>query len=163
MIRARLAILPLLAASALACAAAALAAPAAPPVPAAPGHDVVEQRWPDGTLRERRQVLVLPSGETIDDGPFRRWFVDGTLEYEAVFVLGKKEGTTVRYHRNGRVASRERYREGKRDGPSLSWNDSGEKVKEERWAAGLPHGTWTVWEDGRVAWTHTFVHGDPDP
>jgi hypothetical protein len=154
------ALVPLLAASAVA---------GAQPVPVrsdetpAPGHQIVEEHWPGGTLSERRQVLRLPDGSTVDDGPFERWYIDGTKEYEAVFALGKKEGTTVRYHRNGRIASREEYRDGERHGPSVSWNDKGEKVKEESWADGRPHGTWTVWKDGKVAWTHTFVHGDPDP
>ena len=156
----RLAILPLLAA---------LAVVWAPPPRAAadessaPAHRIIEERWPDGTSRERKQVLRLSGGITIDDGPFERWYIDGTKEYEAVFVRGNKEGTTVRYHRNGRVASREEYRDGKRNGLSVSWNDKGKKVKEESWADGRPHGTWTVWEDGKVSWTHTFVHGDPDP
>jgi hypothetical protein len=156
----RIALLPLLAALAVAC---------APPArvrsegPRAPRHEIVEETWPDGSLRERRQVLRLADGATVDDGPFERWFIDGTKEYEATFVQGKKEGTTFRYHRNGLLASRQEYRDGKRNGPSVSWNDKGEKVKEEYWADGRPHGTWTVWEDGRVAWTHTFAHGDPDP
>lgn len=129
----------------------------------APRREIVEEHWPDGTLRERKQVLRISGGITVDDGPFERWYSNGKKEYEAVFVLGNKEGTTVRYHRNGRIASRQEYHDGKRNGPSVSWNDKGEKVKEEGWADGRPHGTWTVWEDGRVAWTHTFVHGDPDP
>jgi hypothetical protein len=156
----RLALLPLLAALAVAC-----VPPARVPSndPPAATHEIVEAHWPDGSLRERRQVLRLPDGTTVDDGPFERWYIDGTKEYEAVFVRGNKEGTTTRYHRNGQVASRQEYRDGKRNGPSVSWNDKGEKVKEEHWADGRPHGTWTVWEDGRVSWTHTFAHGDPDP
>jgi len=160
MIRVRLALLPLLAASAVT---GVQPVRASSDVPPRPGHEIVAQRWPDGTLRERRQVLRLADGTTVDDGPFERWYIDGTKEYEAVFVLGRKQGKTVRYHRNGRVASRDDYHDGKRNGPSVSWNEDGEKVKEEVWVDGRPHGTWTVWEDGRVAWTHTFVRGDPDP
>jgi hypothetical protein len=131
--------------------------------PPAAGHETVEERWPDGTLRQRKQVLRLEDGTTVDDGPFERWHSDGTMEYKAVFVFGKKEGTTLRYHRNGRIASRQHYQDGRLDGPSVSWDDSGRKVKEENWADGQPHGTWTVWKDGKIAWTHTFDHGDPDP
>jgi len=156
----RFALFPLLAALAAACASPARVRSDSPP---APRHEIVEEHWPDGTLRERRQVIRLADGTTVDDGPFERWYIDGTKEYEAVFVRGKKEGTTLRYHRNGRIASREAYHDGTRNGPSVSWNDKGEKVKEEYWADGRPDGTWTVWEDGRVAWTHTFAHGDPDP
>ena len=160
MIRVRLALPLLLTASAVT---GAQPVRASPDVPPAPRHEIVAQRWPDGALRERKQVLRLADGTTVDDGPFERWYIDGTKEYEAVFVLGRKEGTTVRYHRNGKVASRDEYHDGKRNGPSVSWNEDGEKVKQENWADDQPHGTWLVWEDGRVAWTHTFAHGDPDP
>jgi len=126
-------------------------------------RETVEQRWPDGTPRERKQVVRLEDGATVDDGTFERWYADGTLAYRAVFNLGKKEGETVRYHPNGRVASRQQYHDGKLDGPSISWDDQGQKVKEENWADGRPDGTWTIWKDGGVEWTHTFDHGDPDP
>jgi len=141
------------------------AADPAPPGGGAPAsaHEIVEQRWPDGTLRERRQVLRLADGSVVGDGPFERWFPDGTKEYEARFVRGRKDGTTIRWHRNGQVASRDAYRDGERHGASVRWNDRGERVKEEHWADGRPHGTWTIWEDGKVAWTHTFDRGDPDP
>lgn len=160
MTRGRMAFLPLLAVLAAASVVPLRAAPADPPKP---DHRIVEQRWPDGNLRERKQVLRLPDGSTVDDGPFERWYIDGTKEYEAVFVRGKKEGTTVRYHPNGRLASRQQYHDGERNGPSVSWNPKGEKVKEENWTDGRPDGTWTIWEDGRVAWQHTFDRGDPDP
>jgi len=85
------------------------AADPAPPGGGAPAsaHEIVEQRWPDGTLRERRQVLRLADGSVVGDGPFERWFPDGTKEYEARFVRGRKDGTTIRWHRNGQVASRD--------------------------------------------------------
>lgn len=129
----------------------------------ASNHEMIEEHWPDGALRQRKQVLRLADGATVDDGPFERWYIDGTTEYKAVFALGKKEGTTVRYHRNGQVASRQEYRDGERNGPSISWDDQGRKVKEENWADGEPHGTWTVWKNGKIEWTHHFDHGDPDP
>jgi len=156
----RLALLPLLAVLALDCFTLNHASSDDPP---APDHETIEERWPDGTFRQRKQVLRLEDGTTIDDGPFERWYSDGTKEYSAVFARGKKEGTTVRYHRNGQIASRQEYRDGERNGPSVSWDDKGRMVKEENWADGRPHGTWTIWKDGKVAWTHTFDHGDPDP
>jgi antitoxin component YwqK of YwqJK toxin-antitoxin module len=156
----RLAILPLVAALGAGCVQPLRAAvPDSPPGTRA----VVEEHWPNGQLRLRKQVLRLEDGSTVDDGTFERWYSDGGKEYEAVFVNGKKEGTTVRYHRNGRIASREEYEDGQRNGASVSWDDAGSKVKEENWADGRPHGTWTIWQDGKVEWTHTYVHGDPTP
>jgi hypothetical protein len=148
---------------------AALGATGAPPALASPPEHpeptivVVEKSWPNGQLRLRKQVLVLPDGTEVDHGRYERWHDNGNKEYEAVFVRGRKEGTTVRYHKNGWVAARQEYRDGKRHGASVSWDASGTKVKEENWADGRPHGTWTIWKDGKVQWRHTFDHGDPEP
>ena len=156
----RFAILPLVAVLAIGCV---RHLHAAASDASSPATAVVEEHWPNGQLRLRKQVLRLADGATVDHGTFERWYSDGGKEYEAVFVDGGKEGTTVRYHRNGRIAASEEYRGGKRHGASVSWDDAGRKVKEENWTDGRPHGTWTIWRDGQVEWAHTFVHGDPTP
>jgi antitoxin component YwqK of YwqJK toxin-antitoxin module len=122
---------------------------------------LVEEHWPNGQLRLRKHVLVQEDGTPVDHGRFQRWYDNGEKEYEAVFVLGEKEGTTVRFHRNGRKATQQEYVKGLRHGPSVSWNPSGIKVKEENWAEGKPHGTWTIWKNGEVKWRHTYKHGVP--
>jgi hypothetical protein len=160
MIILRLALLPLLVVLAVDCFPLLCASTGSP---AAPDHETVEEHWPDGKLRLRKQVLRLEDGTTVDDGSFERWYDDGTMEYTAVFVRGKKEGTTIRYHRNGRIASRQQYHDGERHGLSENWDDQGRKVKEENWADGRPDGTWTIWKNGEVEWTHDFEHVDPDP
>ena len=122
---------------------------------------LVEEHWPNGQLRLRKNVLRQEDGTIVDHGRFERWHDNGNSEYEAVFVLGRKEGTTVRYHRNGQMATRQEYRNGQRHGGSISWDGTGVKVKEENWAEGEPHGTWTIWQDGKVKWSNTFNHGKP--
>ena len=104
---------------------------------------------------------TIEGGTVVDHGRFERWHDNGKMEYEAVFVNGKKEGTTVRYHKNGRKATEQEYKDGRRHGRCLSWNESGALVKEENWAEGKPHGTWIVWQDGKVKWSHTYDHGRP--
>jgi antitoxin component YwqK of YwqJK toxin-antitoxin module len=123
--------------------------------------ETVEEYWPNGQLRLRKQVLHREDGSVVDHGAFERWHDNGNREYEAVFVQGKKEGTTIRYHRNGRKATEQEYKSGKRHGRSVTWNDAGEVVKEEHWKDGKPHGTWVVWEKGKIKWSHTYDHGKP--
>ncbi len=123
--------------------------------------ELVEEHWPDGQLRLRKYVLRLEDGTSVDHGSFVRWYDNGRKEYEAVFVLGRKDGTTVRFHRNGQKATQQEYSKGRRHGRSTSWNNAGVKVKEENWAEGKPHGTWTVWKNGKVKWRHTYDHGIP--
>jgi antitoxin component YwqK of YwqJK toxin-antitoxin module len=76
-------------------------------------------------------------------------------------VLGKKEGTTIRYHKNGRKSSEQEYKKGRRHGRCLTWDGSGTLVKEENWSEGRPHGDWIIWKDGKVKWSHTYDHGKP--
>jgi hypothetical protein len=123
---------------------------------------LVEEHWPDGQLRLQKHVLRLDDGGSVDHGTFVRWYDNGTKEYEAVFVLGRKEGTTVRFHRNGQKATRQEYSKGQRHGRSTSWNNAGVKVKEENWAEGKPHGSWTIWKNGKLKWSQTYNHGTPE-
>jgi antitoxin component YwqK of YwqJK toxin-antitoxin module len=129
--------------------------------PSAAVVETVEEYWPNGQLRLKKQVLTLEDGSVVDHGSFERWHSNGEKEYKAVFVKGKKEGTTIRYHKNGRKATEQEYKDGKRHGRSASWNDSGAMVKEEHWNNGKPHGTWTIWKGGKVKWSHTYDHGKP--
>jgi antitoxin component YwqK of YwqJK toxin-antitoxin module len=123
--------------------------------------ETVEEYWPNGQLRLRKQVLRLEDGTVVEHGTFERWHDNGEKEYEAVFVKGRKEGTTIRYHKNGRKATEQEFSNGKRHGLSITWNDSGAMVKQEQWENGEPHGTWTIWDDGKVKWSHTYDHGKP--
>jgi antitoxin component YwqK of YwqJK toxin-antitoxin module len=123
--------------------------------------ETVEEYWPNGQLRLRKQLLRLEDGTVVEHGTFERWHDNGKKEYEAVFVQGRKEGTTIRYHKNGRKATEQEYSNGKRHGHSITWNDSGAMVKQEQWENGEPHGTWTIWDGGEVKWSHTYDHGTP--
>ncbi len=156
----RFAISPLVAALVLGCVS---TLHAVPPDPPSGTPEVVEEHWPNGQLRLRKQVRRLDDGTTVDHGTFERWYGDGGREYVAAFVDGRKDGTATRFHRNGRIASRQEFRDGTREGARVDWDDAGGKVKEEFWADDRPHGTWTIWRDGEVEWTHTYVHGDPSP
>ncbi|MCP3981128.1 MAG: hypothetical protein GY716_17660 [bacterium] len=138
-----------------------------PFVPASAGEaadhevEVVEEHWSDGELRERRHVTRLDDGRVVEHGSLERWYADGTKEYEATFVLGKKDGSELRFHRNGELASSRTYRLGERHGTSVGWDAAGNKVKQEEWSEDRPHGRWTIWSKGRVEWAHEFAHGKP--
>ena len=136
------------------------------PSPQGPPENVetVEQRWPDGTLRFRKQVLSTPEGEPVNHGPYMRWHKNGRKEYQAVFVHGKKSGTTTRWHMNGRKWVEQHYVSGRKHGLCRVWDENGVMRKEERYDDGKPDGTWTTWnKDGKVKWQGSFDHGRPGP
>ena len=129
----------------------------------APGKvEVVEEYWPNGKLRVRREVLRQPDGTLVDHGTYTCWFDHGGKEYEAVFLHGQVNGVATRWHRNGVKASEQYYANGKRDGPRYSWDENGVMRKEEHFVGDLPDGTWITWDDkGKIKAQQKFERGVP--
>ena len=133
---------------------------------AAPAEDVrvIEQHWPDGSLRIRRQVLQGPDDTWVNHGSYTRWYDSGGKEYQASFLDGRKHGTETRWHQNGQKHAEAHYVNGQRHGVSRTWDESGTLRKEEHHANGRPLGTWTVWDqNGNIKWQGTFDDGAPTP
>ena len=125
---------------------------------------VVEQHYPDGSLRMRKEVTQNEEGDVVNHGPYERWFPDGQKEYRVVFVMGGKHGIETRWHKNGMKWSEAVYVNGLRHGTSRTWDDTGRLRSEEQHFEGKPHGTWTTWgSKGQIKWRQTFEHGKPGP
>ena len=125
--------------------------------------ETVEETWPDGRLRLRRDVLRTADGTRIDHGTYTCWYDNGRKEYEATFILGKIHGSATRWHRNGQKAVEEHFVYGKRHGMRCTWDENGVKRKEEHHVDDKPDGTWTVWDKrGRVKWQGRFDRGVPE-
>jgi hypothetical protein len=132
------------------------------PQTAKPSIRVVEESWPDGTLRLRKGVVTGPDGRQINQGKYERWYENRQKEYEATFVQGKKQGLATRWHKNGQKWIEEHYLNGQRDGISRTWDQNGNLRKQEEHLQGKPNGVWTVWyPDGRIKWRAEFDQGKP--
>ncbi|MBU0719617.1 MAG: hypothetical protein KJ749_15340 [Planctomycetes bacterium] len=132
--------------------------------PADPKVEIVEEYWPDGALRLRKEVRRSAKGIPVNHGKYTRWHLNGKKEYEAVFVLGKKNGMATLWHENGQKWTEEHYLDGQKHGPRYLWDEAGRKLKEENFFHGKPHGTWTLWKkDGHIKWQQSFEHGKPIP
>lgn len=126
--------------------------------------EIVEEDWPDGKIRLRRQVLRNPDGTLVNHGTYARWYPDARKEYEATFVQGKKHGIATLWHKNGRKWTEEHYVHGQKHGVRRIWDENGVKRKEERHLDGKPHGVWTLWDkNGKIKWQGSFEHGKPKP
>jgi hypothetical protein len=123
--------------------------------------DILEEFWPDGSIRIRREVIRGEDGLPIDHGVYTRWHKNGLPEYETVYDHGRMNGRAIRWHMNGEKWIEELYVQGLKEGASRTWNEAGELVKEEQYAHGKPHGTWTVWKKGVVRARSCFDHGAP--
>lgn len=128
----------------------------------AEGVEIVEESWPDGKLRLRKQVLRNADGTLVDHGTYTRWHPNGQKAYEATFVAGKVHGIETQWHKNGQKSTEQHYDHGMRHGPRITWDENGQKRKEEHFVNDKPHGTWTVWgKDGRIKAQNRFDHGTP--
>ena len=126
--------------------------------------EVVEQFWPNGTLRLRKHVLRMPDGTLVEHGTYTQWHVSGEKEYEATYIRGALHGVETAWHKNGRQRTEQHYVHGQRHGPRYDWDPEGRKRKEEHYFDDRPHGTWTVWKpDGQIKWQGRFEHGPPLP
>jgi antitoxin component YwqK of YwqJK toxin-antitoxin module len=124
--------------------------------------EVVEEHWPNGGLRVRKEVLRSRDGTLVDHGTYTGWYDNGQVEYHGMFVQGKVDGVATRYHRNGQKAVEEYYANGVREGPRYSWDESGVLRKEEHFADDQPDGTWTTWDgQGKIKAQQRFERGVP--
>lgn len=121
--------------------------------------ELVTERWPNGHLRLRKEVVRESDGALVDHGRYIRWHENGRKSYQATFQHGRKVGVATRWHKNGNKWREERYVDGDRHGVSRMWNEEGVLIKEERYSVGKPHGTWTVWKEGRIRWQGHFKNG----
>jgi len=138
--------------------------PAQPPAATRPSVEVIEQYWPNGRLRERREVLRQPDGRLVDHGRFTRWYPTGVKEYEATYRHGRLSGLEVAWHPNGRLRSCQSFYKGLRNGLRLDFDDHGRLRQRRAFLAGQPHGTWSLFDTrGRLKWQARFDHGRPLP
>lgn len=95
-----------------------------------------------------------------ENGPYARYFPDGSLEERGTFVGGYYEGPMQRHHRNGRVAVRGSYH---RDQKSGQWNyyyPEGNLERTEHYEDGQLHGILHNYHpDGSTYQIAEFVRG----
>lgn len=124
--------------------------------------EIVEELWPNGQPRVRRQVLTLADGTQVNHGVYLTWYDNGQKEYEGVFVRGQNDGVATSWHRNGQKRIEEQYALGKRHGDRYTWDENGTLRKEEHFVDDQPDGVWTTWDaKGQIKAQQRFDHGVP--
>jgi len=104
----------------------------APPPRGVDRVETVEEHWPDGRLRLRREVLRTADGTLLDHGTYTRWHDNGQQEYQATFIEGQIHGVATRWHRNGQIWTEQHFAHGQRHGPRYTWDEAGRKRKVQR-------------------------------
>lgn len=94
-----------------------------------PFSGVVLERYPDGALRSRKQVL---RGQL--EGVTEAWYPGGGLQLREYYAGGKPHGPQRTWYPNGRLLSETPMVRGEPQGVARSWNEDG-TLATERWLA----------------------------
>lgn len=87
---------------------------------------------PDGSVAMRS--TVEPPGFRTDSslrsgklhGPYRAWFLNGTLKTEGFYADGKKQGIWYEYGVDGRIRTMTSFKDDVRDGIEIRYSESGD-------------------------------------
>jgi hypothetical protein len=135
-----------------------------------PRREVRRELGPTGQVVSLRELLVLPSGETLAHGRDAAWFPGGGLSHDRFFLEGEPAGlwrswfldgkphsavwcgdgpgTTRWWYPNGRLSARGAARGAVKEGEWTFWYESGEVSEEGAYRGGERHGLWSLWYDG---------------
>lgn len=145
-----------------------------------------ELRFPDGNLKERREVIESEDGKLVVDGvrtlyhadgttkrmemEYRKgrqdgrgliWNADGAKSIEGKFRDGKREGEVISYHPNGRVASIGTFAAGLPKGHHVFYLEDGRKFEDGSFVEGKRVGTWKLYDEGDKVTEVEYVNGKP--
>ena len=107
------------------------------------GTTLEENRRADGTERwcDRKGV---------QDGPYARFYPDGSRAVQGTWNDNQEDGTWVWWHENGQESARGRYIRGRQSGSWTWYWANGNRSREGDYLQGREAGTWTAWyESGR--------------
>ncbi len=94
------------------------------PKPAPPATELIEESYPDGKPKLRREVKRDKDG-IVNHGSFQRWYDNGVLEWEGRFVDGQPDGRHTKHFRNGNLKDETDYALGRRSGKHIEYFDLG--------------------------------------
>jgi antitoxin component YwqK of YwqJK toxin-antitoxin module len=147
-----------------------------PKVVAAPQivrHEMIPEKYADGTLRVERRVAHFsdnhieadgeyrefhPNGKLFVEGQYQRgrqhgewtyYFEDGKVNRKVVYNNGQPDGAWDVFRADGTLLAKRSFKNGIRDGEWITYDETGKKpMREEHYANGKADGVWKVWFPG---------------
>ncbi|MCB1169311.1 MAG: toxin-antitoxin system YwqK family antitoxin [Leptospiraceae bacterium] len=97
-----------------------------------------------------------------ENGPYRRFYPDGTLEEEGAHRAGKKDGPMKRYHPSGKIMVNGQYSEGEKKGKWSYYRFSGDLLRIETYKDGKLEGTVLTYHANGLPHSKTlYRQGEP--
>ena len=99
-----------------------------------PEKEVIIKRRDDGTLSSVNQVVE----DGIVHGIRVTYYSDGKTVYSKLtFNYGIRNGSSIRYYRNGQIFEHTTYRDGKKHGPARKYYKNGDLTAEYEYENGI--------------------------
>lgn len=123
--------------------------PEAPPAPKivqrSPG---VEQKYPDGALRAKRDLVRMSDDQLVDHGAYTEYYPSGSKFAEGTFNMGVHDGQWTFWHENGQVCKTVTFKDGLAHGTWDVFDEEGRVVKKKSYDMGQRDGLWVYYYPG---------------
>ena len=122
--------------------------------------ETIEEQWPDGTVKLRREVVKQDDGTDISHGVTTTFWEGGQKKLEMYVVCGVRHGPKRTWHSNGNKWSEGEFVNGKENGVWRLWYYEGEPLQQFTMVHGAWHGTYTEWhQNGKKKMEVEYIHG----
>ena len=118
-----------------------------------------EEKYPDGSTKERFTVTQDGDGNFVKDGLFESWNDNGQKLVEGSYSDGKKDGQWKYWRTTGGLRLRGKFRDDKEEGVWTAYAPSGEKEAEVEFQRGHFYGKGTMWGDGKKVFEGEYLAG----
>jgi hypothetical protein len=99
-------------------------------------HFVRKEFYSNGKIKTEATYVT----DSIIDGSYKMYFINGNVESESTYKNGKKEGVTKDYYPSGKLKSSTEFHDGKADGNAIWYYENGVIESKYLWVKGLSFG-----------------------
>jgi antitoxin component YwqK of YwqJK toxin-antitoxin module len=118
--------------------------------PSHPPHTIDQDGYTYLQVPFGRESIFDDAGQIIEE-KHHKLLVDGTHEFASL------EGTSSKYHHNGKIKEKTFYKSGKQQGDFVAFNFLGDTICKGSYEAGIKNGLWTYWHDnGKLKARHFY-------
>jgi antitoxin component YwqK of YwqJK toxin-antitoxin module len=117
----------------------------------------------DSTNTRKREIYsAVVAGDTVMEGPYKRFYRSGKLEAQTRYAGGKRDSSYVEFHPNGQRRLEVTYQQGVRQGPFKTYYETGKPAQEGTYDNDQPTGTLRYYHpNGEVKLETTLAAGQP--
>jgi hypothetical protein len=99
-------------------------------------HFIKKEFYSNGKLKTEATYI----NDSVLDGLYKMYFINGNVESESTYKHGKKEGVTKDYYPSGKLMSTTEFHDGKAEGNGIWYYENGVIESKYLWIKGLSFG-----------------------